>query len=42
MGARRSTRTGSARWFLFPTHTWEPLLLTRVVEVRACVDDRTE
>ena len=28
MGARRSTGTGSARWFLFPTHTWEPLLLT--------------
>ena len=30
-GARRSTGTGSARWFLFPTRTWEPLLLTRVV-----------
>ena len=29
MGARRSTGTGSARWFLFPTNTWEPLLLTR-------------
>ena len=42
MGARRSTGTDSARWFLFPTHTWEPLLLTRVVRVRAFVDDRTE
>ena len=31
MGARRSTGTGSAQWFLFPTHTWEPLLLTWVV-----------
>ena len=31
MGARRSTGTGSARWFLFPAHTWEPLLLTWVV-----------
>ena len=31
MGARRSTGRVSARWFLFPTHTWEPLLLTRVV-----------
>ena len=30
MGARRSTGTGSARWFLFPTNTWEPLLLTWV------------
>ena len=24
-------REGSARWFLFPTCTWEPLLLTRPV-----------
>ena len=31
MGARRSTGRVSARWFLFPTHTWEPLLLTGVV-----------
>ena len=31
MGARRSTETGSARWFLFPTKTWEPPLLTWVV-----------
>ena len=31
MGARRSTGRVCARWFLFPTHTWEPLLLTRVV-----------
>ena len=31
MGARRSTETGSARWFLFPTYTWEPLLKTWVV-----------
>ena len=30
-GARRSTETGSARWFLFPTNTWEPPLLTWVV-----------
>ena len=31
MGARRSTASGSARWFLYPTNTWEPLLLTWVV-----------
>ena len=31
MGARRSTETGSARWFLFPTNTLEPPLLTWVV-----------
>ena len=31
MGARRSTGRGSARWFLFPTYAWEPLLLTWVV-----------
>ena len=37
--ARRSTGTGSARWFLFPTNTWEPLLLTRVVQVRVCSDE---
>ena len=42
VGARRSTGTGSARWFLIPKHTWEPLLLTRVVKVRAYVGDRTE
>ena len=27
---------------LVSTHTWEPLLLTQVVEVRACVGDRIE
>ena len=31
MGARRSTATGSARWFPYPTITWEPPLLTWVV-----------
>ena len=31
MGARRSTATGSARWFPYPTNTWEPPLLTWVV-----------
>ena len=31
MGARPSTGRGSARWFLFPTNTWEPPLLTWVV-----------
>ena len=31
VGARRSTGRGSARWFLFTTYTWEPLLLTWVV-----------
>ena len=30
-GARRSTATGSARWFPYPTITWEPPLLTWVV-----------
>ena len=35
MGARRSIGRGSARWFLFPTKTWEPLLLTWVVQVSA-------
>ena len=35
VGARRSTETGSARWFLFPTNTWEPPLLTWVVYVSA-------
>ena len=30
-GVFRSTETGSARWFLFPMFTWEPLLLTWVV-----------
>ena len=39
VGARRSTGTGSARWFLFPTNTWEPLLLTRVVQVRVSSDE---
>ena len=29
------TATGSARWFLFPTITWEPPLLTWVVLVSA-------
>ena len=41
MGARRSTGTGSARWFLFPTNTWEPLLLTRVVQVRVSSDEHS-
>ena len=31
MGARRSTEMGSALWFLSPTCTWEPLLLTWVL-----------
>ena len=31
MRARRSTENRSARWFLFPTNTWEPPLLTWVV-----------
>ena len=35
VGALRSTETGSARWFLFPTNTWEPPLLTWVVQVSA-------
>ena len=39
MGARRSTGRGSARWFLFPTNTWEPLLLTWVVQVSARIDE---
>ena len=39
MGARRSSETGSARWFLLPTYTWEPLLLTLVVQVSARIDE---
>ena len=39
MGARRSTETGSARWFLFPTYTWEPLLLTWAAEVCVRIDE---
>ena len=31
VGARRSTATGSARWFPYPTIIWEPPLLTWVV-----------
>ena len=31
VGARRSTATGSARWFPYPTNTWEPPLVTWVV-----------
>ena len=39
MGARRSTATGSARWFLHPTNTWEPPLLNREVQVSARIDE---
>ena len=42
MGARRSTGWVFARWFLFPTQTWEPLLLTRVVQVRVTANGRME
>ena len=39
VGARRSTATGSARWFLYPTNTCEPLLLTWVVLASARMND---
>ena len=36
---RQSTATGSARWFPYPTNTWEPPLLTWVVLVSAGTND---
>ena len=39
VGARQSTATGSARWFPYPTNTWEPLLLTWVVWVSVRIDE---